>query len=180
MPEQPTVFAFVKLKYWEVYRLNVILTLIGLRRVLYIWVIAAIVWIGLLLLLHFQPYSEKDWAVMLRNSDPLKWGFAIPILIFFLTPVLSARSVMRNEMIKQGISYRISDLGLHVETSVSKTDLQWAAIYHVRELSSEFLVFTNRRIAFTLPKRCFNSTESISQVRGLFRANVKKANLRTG
>jgi hypothetical protein len=44
--------------------------------------------------------------------------------------------------------------------------------------AAEFLVFTSPRTAFTLPKRCFESSQGVATLRELFRTYVETSNLR--
>lgn len=178
MSEQPPISLFVKLGYWDVYRLNVVLTATVFRKVLYIWGLVALLWLGLSVLLLFRPSPEQDWAVMMQNASPLKWVFGLPVIFVLALPLLSARRVLGDERLKRGVSYQFSEAGIHVETSISKTDLSWAAIHRVKELPSEFLVFTNPNIAYTLPKRCFDSSQGVAALRELFRTHVQRTNLR--
>jgi hypothetical protein len=129
-------------------------------------------------LLVIRPRPEQDWAVIMHNASPLKWVFALPIIFVFVLPLPSAWRVLRDERLKQGVKYQFSDAGIHVESSVSKTDLSWAAIRRVSEMRSAFLVFTNPSVAFTLPKGCFESTQCVASLRELFRAHVPKTKLR--
>ena len=178
MSEQPPISLFVKLGYWDVYRLNVVLTAIVFRKILYIWGFVFLLWLGSSAFLLFRPSSEQDWAIMMRNASPLKWALGLPVMFVFVLPMLSARRVLGDERVKRGVNYEFSDAGVRVETSVSKTDLLWTAIRRVKELPSEFLVFTNPNIAFTLPKRCFESTQSVAGLRQLFGTHVQNSNLR--
>ena len=178
MSEQPPISLFVKLRYWDVYRLNVVLTAIVLRRVLYIWSFVALLWLALSVLLLIRPSPARDRATMLQNGTPLKWAFGIPVIFVLVLPLLSARRVLGDERLKREVSYQFSEDGVHVETSISKTDLSWAAIRRVKELPSEFLVFTNPNIAFTLPKRCFERTQDVASLRELFRTYVQRSKLR--
>jgi hypothetical protein len=127
MPEQAPISLFVKLEYWDVYRLNVVLTATVFRKILYIWGFVALLWFTLSVLLLFRPSPGHDWAVLMQNARPLQWAFGLPILFVFVLPLLSARKVLMDERIKRGVSYQFSDAGFHVETAVSKTDLNEAA-----------------------------------------------------
>jgi len=179
MSEQPPISLFVKLGYWDVYRLNVVLTAIAFRKILYVWGFVFLLWLlGLFALLLFRPSSGQDWAIMMRNTAPLKWAIGLPVIFVFVLPMLSARRVIGDERVKRGVNYQFSEAGVHAETSVSKTDLLWTAIHRVKELPSEFLVFTHPNIAFTLPKRCFESAGEVAGMRQLFSAHVQKSNLR--
>jgi YcxB-like protein len=177
MQEQAPISLCIKLKYWEVYRLNVVLTVTVFRKVLYIWGFVAMLWLALSLLLLFRPLPEHDRAVTMQNTSPLKWVFGLPVLLVFILPLLSARRVLTDKTLKRGVSYQFSDSGFHVETAVSKTDFTWAAIHRVSEARSEFLVFTKPNIAFALPKRCLESTEGVAALRELFRVHVPRAKL---
>jgi hypothetical protein len=178
MSQQPPISLFVKLGYWDIYRLNVVLTATAFRKILYIWGFVALLWLSLSVLLLVRPSPTQDWAVMLENARPLEWAFALPIVFAFVLPLLSARRVLRDELIKHGVNYQFSEAGVHIETSISKTDLSWAAIRRVREFPSEFLVFTSPRTAFTLPKKCFENSQSVAALRELFRTYVERSNLR--
>jgi hypothetical protein len=178
MPDQAPITLFVKLGYWDVYRLNVVLTATVLRKLLYILGFVTLLWLALSVLLFFRPSPEQDWAVIVENASPLKWVLGLPVLFVFVLPLLSARRALKDERVKRGFSYEFSEAGIHVETSVSKTDLSWAAIRRVSESRSEFLVFTNPNMASMVPKRCFDSTQGVADLRDLFRAHVPKARLR--
>jgi len=180
MPDQTPISLFVKLTYWDAYRLNVVLTATAFRKVLYIWGCMALLWLSLSVLLLFRPSPEQDWAVVMRNASPLKWIFSLPILFTFVLPLLSARRVLGDTLVRRGVSYQFSDAGIQVETSVSKSNLSWAAINRISELRSSFLVFTNPNVASMLPKKCFGSTQEVAELRELFRAHVPKTKLRRG
>jgi len=177
MSHQPPISIFVKLGYWDVYRLNVVLTASAFRKVLYIWGFVALLWLSLSVLLLIRPSSARDWTVMQQNAKPLTWAFALPLVFVFVLPLLSAQRVLRDELIKRGVNYQFSEAGVHIETSISKSDLSWAAIRRVREFRSEFLVFTSPRTAFTLPKKCFESSQGVASLRELFRTYAKGSNL---
>jgi hypothetical protein len=178
MSQQPPISLFVKLGYWDIYRLNVVLTATAFRKILYIWGFVALLWLSVSVLLLIRPSSAHDWAVMQQNAKPLTWAFALPVIFVFVLPLLSAQRMLRDELIKRGVTYQFSEAGVHIETSISKTDLSWAAIRRVREFSSEFLVFTSPRTAFTLPKKCFESCQGVAALRELFRNYAKRSNLR--
>lgn len=178
MPDQTPISLFVKLGYWDVYRLNVVLTATVFRKILYIWGFMALLWLALSVHLLYRTSPEPEWAATMQNAGPLNWVFGLPILFVFVLPLLSARRVSSDERLKRGVNYQFSDAGIHVETFVSKTDLSWAAIHRVGESHSAFLVFTNPNIAFMIPKRCFESTQGVADLRELFRVHAQKAKLR--
>jgi hypothetical protein len=177
MSEQPHISLFVKLNYWDVYRLNVVLRATVFRKILYIWGFVALMWLSLSVLLLIRPSATKGWAVMLQNASPLKWAFGLPVIFVFVLPLLSARRVLGDEVVSRGVSYQFSDAGVHIETFISRTDLLWAAIRRVTEWPAEFLVFTSPNIAFTLPKRCLENHQDVATLRELFRTYVHSSNL---
>src|ERR1700674_53683 len=178
MPQQPQISLFVRLGFWDVYRLNVFLTATAFRKILYIWGFVAVLFFSVFVLLLIRPSSEHDWAVMQQNARPLTWAFALPVIFVFVLPLLSAQRVLRDEVVKRGVNYQFSEAGVHIETSISKSDFSWAAIRRVREFRSEFLIFTSARTAFSLPKRCFESTQGVATLRELFRTYVETSKLR--
>jgi hypothetical protein len=102
MSQQPPLSLFVKLAYWDVYRLNVVLTASAFRKVLYIWGFVALLWLSLSVFLLVRPSATRDWAVMLENARPLEWAFALPVVFVFVLPLLSAQRVLRDDLIKRG------------------------------------------------------------------------------
>lgn len=137
MPEQEPISLFVKLGHWDVYRLNVVFTATAFRKILYIWGFVALLFLSVFVLLLIRPSSAHDWAVMQQNARPLTWAFTLPVIFVFVLPLLSAQRVLRDELVKRGVNYQFSEAGVHIETSISKTDLSWAAIRRVREFPSE-------------------------------------------
>lgn len=179
MADQSPISFFVKLGYWDIYRLNVVLTTTVFRKFLYILGFVTVVWLALSVLMLFRPSPEQDWTVIMQNGSPLQWVLGLTALIVFVIPLLTARRVLKDERVKRGVTYQFSDSGIHVETSVSKSDLSWAAIRRVSELRSAFLVFTSPNIASMLPKRCLESAQSVADLRELFRVHVSKTKLRS-
>ncbi len=177
MPEQHSVAVFVKLQYGEVYWTSVLLTSRLFRKVLYIFGFMGVLMVISFIFAFLRPRPEQEWYQMLENSKSLLWVFGIPILVVFVSPMLSAQKALNDERLKRGISYRFSDSGIHVESSVAKADLQWAAIRHAIETRSAFLLLPTANVAHTLPKRCFSSAEDVADTRELLRANIPKAKL---
>src|SRR5258708_13679954 len=98
MPQPQPLSLFVKLGYWDVYRLNVVLTASAFRKVLYIWSFVALLWLSLSVLLLVRPSPTQDWAVMLDNARPWEWAFALPIVFVFVLPLLSAQRVLKDDL----------------------------------------------------------------------------------
>jgi hypothetical protein len=101
----------VKLGYWDVYRLNVVLTVTAFRKILYIWGFVGLLWLSVIVLLLIRPSSAHDWAVMQQNARPLALAFALPVIFVFVLPLLSAQRVLRDERLKRGVSSELPTIG---------------------------------------------------------------------
>jgi hypothetical protein len=172
MAEQSSVSIFVKLHFWEAYWSAVFITARMIRKVLYIYGVALLIFAAALLYGWTHPAPELDWFVMLQNSTPLQWVLVLPLLFVFVLPLLSAQKLTTNERFKSGATYIISPAGINIETSVAKASLQWRAILQVVETKSSFLLFSAANIAHTLPKRCLATSDDIRALRELLRTNV--------
>ena len=178
MSNSPAVTVLVSLSYWDAYRSSVSLTSRLLRKVLWIFAIIGVCWLILLALAYVHPRPDADWQEIIHNSNPLLWAFGVPILFVYVLPLLSARRIVRDERLKRGVRYELSDSGIRVETYVSTSDWQWAAIRQVIEARHAFLLFTAPYLANTLPLRCFAQQADITRVRKLFQAHVPGTKLR--
>lgn len=180
MTDQPTVSVFVKLKFWDVYWLNVLAMLIMFRRILFIWGTFAALWLGLALFLLIHPMPENVWAVAIRGADTLLPVLAMPLVFIFILPLLVlVAGGMSHPRIKEGTRLQFSKMGIVSGTSVSTKDFLWEAIPRVKETGSMFLIFNSRNIAFAVPKRCIENTPDVVALRELFRAEVKTTQLRS-
>jgi hypothetical protein len=178
MAEQPTIGIFVRLGYWDVYRGNVAVLVRQFRRVLLIFGIMGALMFALFFFALLHPSPQKDWYQTVRDARPLFWVFGIPLFIVFVTPLLAARRVITDERIKNGVSYRFSDSGIHLESSVATSDLQWAAIRYFVETRSLFLLLPTKASAHILPIRCFENESDIAAARKLLRSNIPNSKLR--
>ncbi len=179
MTDEPVISMFVKLGYWEAYRLALVLTVSAFRWLLYLWgLVAVLSWLVVPLLLLFRR-SPINWAAQMQNARPLGWMFGLSLAFLFVLPLLAARRVVTDKRLNRGVTYQLSNAGIRVENPVAKTDLSWPAIQRIRELRSGFLLFTSRNNAMSLPKRCINTTHDAAVLRELFRTHVPGAKLRT-
>src|ERR1700759_4929952 len=128
MTDNPAISVFVKLKYWDAYRIQVVLMTIAFRKILYVFGFIAFLLLVTMVLTFLRPEPEQDWFVIIRQSNPVWWLFGLAILFVFIVPLLAARRIVRDPRIKGGVAYQFSETGIHVETSVSKADLSWNAI----------------------------------------------------
>ena len=179
MTNRPTISVFVRLKYWDIYRVQVVLMTIIFRKLLYIFGFVAVLWLISMTLAFLRPAPEQNWFVIIREANPIWWVLGLPILFIFVMPLLAARRILRQPRVKEGVRYQFSEEGIHVETSVAKSDLSWNAILKVKEIKSAFMLFTNPNIAHALPKSCVENPQDVPTLRELFRTYIKKSQLRT-
>jgi|SRR5579871_5940601 len=173
MAELPVISVYVKLEFWEIYRLNLVLYAILFRTFPYICVAIGALWFLLSTFLILHPSRAHDWNVMMQNAKPLSlslWGLP-PVVL--LLPLLSTRRLSKDKQFASGATYQFSAEAIHIETAVAKTDLSWSGIHGVREYDKEFLVFTKPNMAFALPKRCFDSVQNVKSLRELFAAHTR-------
>jgi hypothetical protein len=178
VPDQDSIAIFVKLEYSEVYRATVVLTVRQFRKLLIIWGIVAALMLALFVFALIRPMPGKDWYETSRNARPLLWAFGLPLGFVFAVPLLTARKAVSDERIRKGISYQFSDVGIHLESSVATSDLQWSAFRNVIEMRSAFLLLSGASLAHILPKRCFASEADIVAMRELLSGRFPKAKLR--
>lgn len=178
MSYEGSVTVFVKLSFWDAYWSAVVLTARLARKLLWIFGVMAALWLLLLVSVQIWPRPEADWQQMMRNDNRLMLVLLLPIALVFGSPLLSARKVLTDERVKEGVKYQFSDAGIRIESSVGAADLQWAAFRQVVETRSAFLLFPTSNLARTLPLRCFASEADVQAARQLFRAKIERAKLR--
>jgi len=173
-----SVSIFVKLGYWDAYRTAVVLTTRMFRVYLLLFAVGALLKASVLVIAALYPQPDKAWYESARDPTPLVWVIGLPALFVFVLPLVWARRATRDDRVKNGVRYEFSQIGIHVENSVGRADLKWAAIRRAIETRSAFLLLPTNNLAHTLPRRCFASRSDVDATRELLRANVPKARLR--
>ena len=75
-------------------------------------------------------------------------------------------------MILREVSWTLSDVGVHLASSVSTTDLRWEAFLRYRETPKVFLLFVQKGMAQFIPKRVL-TTEQADDLRMLLGNHIK-------
>jgi hypothetical protein len=174
--ESTTVF--VKLDYWDVYWANVALMFRMFRISLFIDALVATVFLAVFVLarvvdLPQGPYQiAKDSMILI-----LVWGL---LASFLVAPLLTARRALKDEQVQRGKTYEFSETGVHVETPVATSDIQWAAFRYVIATRSLLLLLAGKTAsgALILPLRSFANEADLSTVRQLLDRKVPKTKLR--
>jgi uncharacterized SAM-binding protein YcdF (DUF218 family) len=175
--EQAGISVFVKLEYWEAYRAAVALTVRQFRVVLVILTVVGILALAASVLSLVHPRPNQEWSEIAMNLKPLFLLVGGVLFFVFVVPLITAKKLVNNERIKAGISYRFSPDGIHIESSVATSDLQWAAFRQVRESRSGFLLMQSTAMANIVPRRCFASHADVVAMRDLLRRSVPKTRL---
>jgi hypothetical protein len=180
MQNQPAISVFVRLEYWDIYRSNFALMVRQFRRVL---LSSGVIGAGILALFVFNrshPMPENNWFEMAPDIWSLLWVWGLPGFVLFLSPLLAARRSLKDERVKKGINYRFSDAGIHIESSVAISDVQWTAFRYLIATRSLFLLLTNRTAAGVqiLPIRCFASGSDLAAMRQLLNNKIPNVKLR--
>jgi hypothetical protein len=169
MPDEP-ITVFVKLDYWEIYKANVavLFRMFGISLA----VLALVLFVRVAI---FVTASSEE--------SPLNDGsFLIGCLVlvaFGAGPLLAARRAVRDDRVRQGMTYRFSNIGVYIESAVARTDAQWEAFRYGITTRSLMLLLTNRTGsgAQVLPTRCFENEADLTAVRHLVNSKVPKAKL---
>ena len=93
MLAESSVSIFVRVGYWEAYRLSVIVPASCLSRLLYLLGFAVLCWLVLPLLVLSRTVPENR-AILMHNVVVMGWLFGAVLVILFVFPLLSARRVV--------------------------------------------------------------------------------------
>jgi hypothetical protein len=170
MPDEP-ITLFVKLNYWEIYRANVALLFRTFRISLLI--------LALVLLMRLA-FFVTDPSQVSPLSDGLFLFGCLVLVAFGIGPLLTARRAVKDDRVQKGMTYRFSDVGVHIESAVARADVQWTAFRYVISTRSLLLLLMNKTGAGAqiLPIRCFANESDFTAVRHLLDGNIPKYKLR--
>ena len=170
MPDEP-ITVFVTLDYWEIYRANVAL----LFRMFGI----SLAVLALVLAVRAAIFVSAPSQESLLNDGGFLLGCLL-LVAFGFAPLLTARRVARDDRVRQGTTYRFSNIGVQIETAVAKADLQWEAFRYAIMTVPLLLLLTSKSSlgAQVLPIRCFANEADLTAVRQLVTSRIPKTTLR--
>src|SRR5215472_10482069 len=172
MRDYPSVGVTVKLEFLDAFRASLRLVARQFFLLLVLCAIVATLAVALFIFAVVNPMPARDWYETAKNPTALYWAAGLPLLIFLGIPLLTARKLVTDERVRRGFSYQFSDTGIHVEGSVSRSDLTWEAIKSAREYRWGFLLFPAKNVAINIPRRCIANACDASKLRELLRAHV--------
>ena len=170
MPDDP-ITVFVKLDYWEIYRANVALLFrmfrISLAVLALVLVVRAVIFVT-------APSQESP-----LNDGIFLLGCLL-LVAFGSGPLLTARRAVRDDRVRKGMTYRFSNIGVHIESAVARADFQWEAFRYAITTRSLLLLLTSKTGsgAQVLPTRCFGNEADLTAVRHLVNSKVPRTKLR--
>ena len=117
------------------------------------------------------PASIREGGTVAVSARVLPLVFLGLVLLFlaWLQPRLAARKI-----ILRPVEWRLSDDGIHIQSSVASADIRWEAFLKYREGKKVFLLYVQKGQAQFIPKRVLSEVEII-ELRTLIGAHVKKA-----
>lgn len=171
MTDEP-IKVFVKLDYWEIYRANVAL----LIRIFGISLTVLALVMAVRIALFVTGASQVP--EMLLNDGAFVLGCLL-LIGFAVAPLVTAKRAIKDERVQQGMTYRFSDAGVHIESAVAKADVQWAAFRYAISTRSLLRLLTTKTGSGVqiLPLRCFANNSDLISVRQLVTNKVPKKRL---
>jgi len=145
----------VELKKNEVIRYN----LSHILRLIIADVIGFLFFIYITYLSFAHPESStRDLleTVSIWLAVALAIGLSQPLVI--ILQVLLAKTEIMRKMVAER-SYLFSDNGIEIRSQGQNAVKIWDDIIRVRKLTGLLLIYTGKKAAYVIPKRCFNNTE---------------------
>lgn len=126
-------------------------------------------WLGFILLV-------LSFVVILPSDS----GFPVFVAIFIAGAWLASRPIISNFInrryarkipeIDQTICWKVNLEWLHISTEDSESRFAWSSLIKVRERKKGFLLFTQPRLAYWIPKHGFNDESDIERFRSMLKA----------
>jgi YcxB-like protein len=124
-------------------------------------------------ILSFLSHAQQRDQLLL-NVRPLLYLLGIWLLLVFIFPYFSARSIFKSQKgLHQPTRYTFSEEGIQTESETASSRMDWSNIYRAVETSAYFFVYTAKNIRFVLPKRSISDQTQIADLREILRRNIK-------
>ncbi len=153
----------------ENYKVNVSLTkgeisiynFYHIRWLLFFDLLGLIVFVGMVYLSFSHPDSETRellstisiWAAIL-----LAVGLSQPLILIMQIYLIKSPGI--SDLMNHR-SYRLTDEGIHISANGREAVSAWPDIKTVKDTGRIFLIFTRRKLAYVIPRRCFSSREKM-------------------
>jgi hypothetical protein len=111
-----------------------------------------------------------------QNPTDHWWAFFIPwaMLLFLIAgQYFNAKKHMAsNKALSETIHYVFSQAGINATAASSSGSTAWQNVFEAHETGRNFLIFISKNMMYTIPKRCFHSTEQLESFKALLRAQL--------
>ncbi|MBM7587638.1 hypothetical protein JOC86_004212 [Bacillus pakistanensis] len=126
-----------------------------------------------LFLFLFRDSMFEDWfSVVFTLVLSFILSGVFTLILMFLMQMRVRKEYKSDQLIKNQITYRISDEGIHQKNGRSNAYFEWGNIISAHEHKELFLLYISKNKAVVLPKRYFNSSEEISSFKKVVGKNV--------
>lgn len=141
-------------------------------------VILDIIGFGLFFYLVYLSFNhpEPETRELLRTISiwgaiALAIGLSQPLIILVQIYILKADPV-KNLMALR--SYKFSEIGIQIYSAGKEAQKGWSDISNVIYIGSILLLFTSSKLAYVIPRRCFESKKDWEDFRGFLLKRTKK------
>lgn len=124
-------------------------------------IILDIIGLGVFLYITYASFSYPDietrnllGTISIWAAIALAVGFSQPLMIILQIYVFKSAAT-KNFMAKR--SYSFSDSGIHIDSMGKKAQKRWIDIKEIRNTGNILLIFTSPKLAYVIPRRCFES-----------------------
>jgi hypothetical protein len=124
-------------------------------------IILDIIGLGIFLYITYVSFSHPDIetrdllsTISIWAAIALAVGLSQPMIIIFQIYVFKSAAI-NNLMANR--SYSFSDFGIHIISMGKKAQKRWIDIREIKNAGSILLIFTSPKLAYVIPRRCFDS-----------------------
>ena len=150
-------------------------------------IILDIIGLGAFLYITYVSFSHPDIetrdilsTISIWAAIALAVGLSQPLIIFMQIYVFKSAGI-NNLMAKR--SYSFSDFGICIDSMGRKAQKRWADIEGIKNAGSILLIFTGPKLAYVIPRRCFDSGREWGKFMRFIFSRIKgkkKPGLKTG
>lgn len=143
------------------------------------WIIAAdIIGMGIFLYLVYASFFSPDPStrnllntISIWAAVALAFGLSQPLIIILQIYIFKT-GTSADFMAKR--TYDFSDNGIRVSRGDKKAEKKWVAIRRIRNAGGLLLIYTAPKLAYIIPRRCFESSKEWTEFLGFLWSRFKK------
>ncbi len=121
---------------------------------------------------HPEPETrELLGTISIWGVIALSIGLSQPMIILVQIYIFKADPVKKLMALR---SYKFSEIGIQISSAGKKAQKGWSEITDVIYIGSLLLLFTSSKLAYVIPRRCFESRKDWDEFRRFLLARAKK------